>query len=105
MSKAFSPCQCHVDSVPLSRTTRTASGARFRITVAIASGSDRLCPRQITLPASSTTHTLVSFNETSNPTYWATAALPLWLVPWGELSSTPLPSGGQPPTDYAMYQM
>lgn len=56
-------------------------GALSRIVNAKTSGVDEHLPAQTLLPFSSTTHTLVSFSETSSPTYCFMAALLFAAVP------------------------
>jgi hypothetical protein len=66
---SVSACHSQVVSGPVSSPMRTACGACLRITASIASGVLAQRPRQTRWPCSSRTCTLVSFNETSNPTY------------------------------------
>src|SRR5258708_7420700 len=71
----LSSCHSQLAIAPVSKPIRSAVGARFLITRANALGSDAALPSNRTVPFSSTTHTAVSFWDTSKPTYCFTAAL------------------------------
>ena len=72
-------------SAPLSRPTRTRSGARFLISLTMAVGSDATLPSKTRVPSWSRMQTLVSLSDTSSPTNVSMATLP-WLET--EASST-----------------
>ncbi|MBB3452798.1 hypothetical protein FHT86_001054 [Rhizobium sp. BK313] len=59
---------------PVSNTTRSAFGARMRISSAMAAGSEAHFPRQIRLPARRI-EIAVSFIDTSRPIYSVMAVL------------------------------
>ncbi len=83
--RARNPCHGQVESKPLSSPTRTAEGARFPMNLAIVSGVAPTLVSQTTSPQASTTHTKVSFNETSKPSYRSMAAVVF--ARWNEAGS------------------